>query len=143
MEIKATLQKPYNESQRTGFIVNYNHKLGYIINETETELQALGYSQEELEQQERERIAHLCLTKREIFLALYEDLGITPDEIEKTINNPKYLIEFRYANEYFRGNPLIDLIGNSLGYTKDQIDYLFINKCLPEKENNLENVENA
>lgn len=143
MEIKAILKKPYNESQRTGFIVNYNHNLGYIINETETELQALGYTQEELEQQERERIAHLSLTKREIFLALYEDLGITPDEIEKTINNPKYLIEFRYANEYFRGNPLIDLIGNSLGYTKDQIDYLFKNKSFPQKENNLENIENA
>ena len=143
MEIKASLKKPYNESQRTGFIVNYNHNLGYIINETETELQALGYTQEELEQQERERIAHLSLTKREIFLALYEDLGITPDEIEKTINNPKYLIEFRYANEYFRGNPLIDLIGNSLGYTKDQIDYLFKNKSFPQKENNLENIENA
>lgn len=143
MEIKAILKKPYNESQRTGFIVNYNHNLGYIINETETELQALGYTQEELEQQERERIAHLSLTKREIFLALYEDLGITPDEIEKTINNPKYLIEFRYANEYFRGNPLIDLIGNSLGYTKDQIDYLFKNKSFPQKENDLENIENA
>lgn len=143
MEIKAILKKPYNESQRTGFIVNYNHNLGYIINETETELQALGYTQEELEQQERERIAHLSLTKREIFLALYEDLGITPDEIEKTINNPKYLIEFRYANEYFRGNPLIDLIGNSLGYTKDQIDYLFKNKSFLQKENNLENIENA
>ena len=98
MEIKAILKKPYNESQRTGFIVNYNHNLGYIINETETELQALGYTQEELEQQERERIAHLSLTKREIFLALYEDLGITPDEIEKTINNPEEL------EKYYRDN---------------------------------------
>lgn len=48
MEIKATLEKPYEELDRLDFIVEYNHKLGYDIRETETELQAWGYTDEEL-----------------------------------------------------------------------------------------------
>lgn len=54
MEIKATLQKPYDEEQRCNFIVEYNHNQGYDIEETETELQAWGYTQEEKRQQEEE-----------------------------------------------------------------------------------------
>ena len=47
MEIKAELLKPYTEQERIDFIVQYNHKLGYEIRETDTALQALGYTEEE------------------------------------------------------------------------------------------------
>ena len=52
MEIKATLQKPYTEEERMNFIVEYNHGMGYVIEETETELQALGYTDEEIAEQD-------------------------------------------------------------------------------------------
>ena len=39
MEIKAILQKPYTDNERMDFIVQYNHGMGYVIEETETELQ--------------------------------------------------------------------------------------------------------
>lgn len=133
MEIKAQLKKPYTESQRTGFVVRYNHQLGYTINETETELQALGYTEEELKQIEAERISKLKLTKREVFLALYNSSGITPEQIKSGLTDISALIELEYANEYYRGNPLIDSIGNSLGYTKEDLDYLFEYKVLPNK----------
>jgi len=55
MEIKNTLQKPYEEKDRIKFIVEQNHRLGYEIRETETELQAWGYTQEEIEQQQKEQ----------------------------------------------------------------------------------------
>ena len=42
MEIKATLQKPFEENERVDFIVQYNHQLGYVIEETETALEAWG-----------------------------------------------------------------------------------------------------
>ena len=87
---------------------------------------------EEKQQKYREGIAQLSLTKREVFLALYKDKGITPEQIKAGLTNPEALIEFEYATEYFRGNPLIDLIGQSLGYTSEQLDYLFINGTLPE-----------
>ena len=134
MEIKATLQKPYTESQRTGFVVKNNHELGYLINETPDELQALGYTEEELIAQEKERISKLKLTKREVFLALYKDLGVLPDQIRQGITDPSALIEFEYANEYYRGNPLIDIIGSSLGYSSDELDYLFEHKEFSKKD---------
>ena len=47
MEIKAQLNKPYTENQKMDFIVQYNHNLGYEIEETETHLNAMGYTEEE------------------------------------------------------------------------------------------------
>lgn len=76
---------------------------------------------------ERDRLNHLSLTKREVFLALYRDKGLTPEMIRSQIKDPEALIEFDYANEYFRGNPLIEKIGIMLGYTTEQLDNLFEN----------------
>jgi hypothetical protein len=133
MEIKTQLNKPYTEDERADFIVEQNHNNGYEIRETETALEAWGYTQSEKEQQERERIANLSLTKRDVFLALYKDKGITPEQIKAQITNPEALIEFEYASSYYRGNPLIDVIGQTLGYTSEQLDYLFEHKELPEE----------
>lgn len=125
MEIKAILNKPYTEEERENFIVWYNHNQGFVIEETETELQALGYTEEELAQKERERIAKLSLTKREVFLGLYQAKGVTPDMIKAQITDPAALIEFEYANDYYRGNPLIDIVGAQLGITPKQLDNFF------------------
>ena len=51
MEIKATLQKPYTEDERLNFIIVQNSQNGYEIKETETALEALGYTDEELAEQ--------------------------------------------------------------------------------------------
>ncbi len=83
------------------------------------------------EQEEREALNKLSLTKREVFLALYKDKGITPEQLKATITDPEALIEFEYATEYFRGNPLIDVLGKQLGYSSDDLDYLFTNGELP------------
>lgn len=91
-------------------------------------------TEEQKEQEERERIANLSLTKREVFLALYKDKGITPEQLRSQITDAEALIEFDYANDYFRGNPLIDKIGLMLGYSKEDLDYLFEHKELPRKE---------
>ena len=54
MEIKATLQKPYTEKDRLDFIVEHNHKNGYEVKETETALEAFGYTAEEIAEQEKQ-----------------------------------------------------------------------------------------
>ena len=60
MEIKATLSKPYSDEQRINFIVEQNHKNGYEIKETETALEAWGFTAEEIaEQEKQERKAEL------------------------------------------------------------------------------------
>lgn len=128
MEIKAKLNKPYMKEQRIDFIVQNNHNSGYEIRETEEALEAWGLTDKEIQERERERINQLSLTKREVFLALYRDKGITPEQIRSQIASPEARIEFDYAAEYYRGNPLIDQIGGLLGYTSEQLDYLFEHK---------------
>ena len=132
MEIKLTLNKPYIFSDKMDFITECN-KQGYEVKEDDDKLYALGLTEEEKSQKEKERIAMLSLTKREVFLALYKAKGITPEQIKAQITDTEALIEFEYANEYYRGNPLIDLIGAKLGYSSDDLDYLFKNKELPKQ----------
>lgn len=52
MEIKAKLEKPYTDEQRCNFIVEQNHQQGYEIRETETALEAWGYTEQEKQEQE-------------------------------------------------------------------------------------------
>lgn len=136
MEIKATLEAPYTEEQRILFIIDQNHQKGYEIrgNKPDT-LFAWGYTEEEIAQQERERIAQLSLTKREVFLAIYRDKQITPEQIRAMLTNEEAKIEFDYANDYFRGNPLIGQLGEALGYTPNQLDYLFEHGEFNSEEN--------
>ena len=67
-----------------------------------------------------------------MFLALYKAKGLTPEMIRSQITDTEALIEFDYATEYFRFNPLIDKIGLMLGYSSEDIDYLFEHKQLPQ-----------
>lgn len=54
MELKATLNKPYTKKQRLDFIVRNNHELDYEIKETETALEAWGYTEEEIQEQDKQ-----------------------------------------------------------------------------------------
>ena len=54
MEIKNKLEKPYTEQQKLDFIVTNNHRLGYEIRETETALEAWGYTEKEKQEQEKQ-----------------------------------------------------------------------------------------
>ncbi|MBP5286386.1 MAG: hypothetical protein J6Z08_00630 [Elusimicrobiales bacterium] len=55
MELKAKLDKPYSKAQRQEFIVEQNHNNGYELRETETALEAWGYSAEERQEQAEEK----------------------------------------------------------------------------------------
>ncbi|MBQ4122587.1 hypothetical protein IJD44_02530 [bacterium] len=107
---------------------NYTILDDLLIRKTDVEIL------EQAQRKEAERISKLSLTKREVFLALYESKGLTPQMVRSQITDTKALIEFDYATEYFRGNPLIDTIGIMLGYTSQDLDYLFKNKEFPKNE---------
>ena len=110
----------------------YNNLDRYIWNGSEVVLNP-NYEQEQAEK-ERQRINQLSLTKREVFLALFHDKGITPEQLRGQIQDTEALIEFDYAEKYFRGNPLINGIGALLGYSTYDLDYLFLNKEFPKGE---------
>lgn len=125
MEIKARLIKPYSENERKDFIVKQNHELRYIINETDIELQALGYTKEEEEQQEKEHIKHLTCTKRVLALMLQE-IGISYNQLKELIaTNEQAQLEWDLCIELERSNPLLDIMGKQLGLSPEQIDQMF------------------
>ena len=99
---------------------------GYVI--YDFELMTVEEMEEKQAQKERERLNLLSMTKREMFLGLYQAKQITPDMLKAQITDPQALIEFEYANDYYRGNPLIDVIGTQLGFTSEQLDKFFETK---------------
>ena len=125
MEIKAVLNKPYSENERVNFIVENNHNNGYEIRDTEDSLQAWGYTEEEREQQEKERISHLKCTKRVLALML-QQLGITYARLKNLIaTNEQAQLEWELCVELERSNPLLDIMGQQLGITPEQLDVMF------------------
>lgn len=145
MEIKATLNKPYTEDERADFIVEQNHQNGYEIKETEEALEAWGLTEEEAEEQERLRMDALTLTPADVERALYMAKGMDFDDLKALIAQQlpqvdikALAIEFR-AKDFYRGAVaggmrLFDVVGALLGYTSQDMDYLFQNKELPELE---------
>lgn len=85
-------------------------------------------------QKERLRLNMLNLTKADVLLALYQDKGITPEDIKTMLkDNVPALIKFDYASSYYRGDEVVNALGLALGYTTEEMDYLFENKVFPPK----------
>lgn len=157
MEIKVKLIKPYTEEERLDFIVQYNHRHGYKINETDTELQALDYTQEEHEMLEQERIAKLFLTGADVERGIYQAIGKDFEDIIELVETLQFAeapqvqgldikalkIELK-ANHFYRGNPYVNAVGALLEFTSEQLDKFFeyndytylINKNEKEVEDN-------
>ncbi len=136
MEIKAELLKPYTEEQRMDFIVEQNHKQGFEIKETETALEAWGYTEEEKQKQERERFDNLSMTRGDVFEALILARGLTKPQIRAMIENAEldtmtkalYLNRFDEALDFYRGFPVFDMLGKKLDVTSKQLDDFFKTK---------------
>lgn len=135
MEIKAELKQPYTDKQRMDFIVEQNHKLGYEIKETEAALEAWGYTEQEKQEQERERLDMLFLTGADVERGIYQAKGMDFEDIMAFVmaNPPagfdvKALkIELK-ANNFYRGNPYVNAVGALLGFTSEQLDRFFETK---------------
>lgn len=86
------------------------------------------------EQEEKERIGKLSLTRGDVFRALYQAKGVTRAQIRAMIENNELisqaqkelaLIDFDEALNFYRGNTLIDTLGLALGITSEQLDKFF------------------
>ena len=124
MEIKAELKQPYTENERINFIVEQNHKNGYTIKETETALEAWGYTEEEIDLQEKERIQELFMTRSDFFDGTIMAWGIGEDELLVVIQRMlmglsldnvsklKAVNNFKNALNFYRKHPLFNLLVN-------------------------------
>lgn len=144
MEIKSELKQPYTENEKISFIVEQNHDNGYEIRETETAIEAWGYTKEELQQAERERLNNLSMTRGDVFEALILAKGLGKAQIRSMIEQAKldtitkalYLNRFDEALEFYRGYPIFDMLGEALDITPsmldrffDEKDYHYLTKC--------------
>ena len=125
MEIKDKLNKPCSEKQREDFIINNNYIKDYEIVETEEAFEAWGYTKQEEEEKERERVSHLKCTKRVLALML-QQMGITYTRLKELIaTNEQAQLEWELCVELERCNPLLDIMGAQLGITPEQLDIMF------------------
>ena len=100
-----------------------------------------NYEQEEA-QRERQRLDALTLTPADVERALYRAKGMDFEDLKAliaqqipSIDIKGLAIEFR-AKDFYRGAEangmrLFDVVGALLGYTPQDMDYLFENKELP------------
>lgn len=132
MILITKLDKPYTEQEYENFIVEQNHNLGYEIKETDEALEAWGYTEEELAQFEKERIAKLFLTGADVERGIYQAKSMDFEDIIALVTQlqPQGLdikalkIELK-ANNFYRGNPYVSAIGQLLGFTEEQLDKFF------------------
>ena len=122
MNIIATLNQPYTEEERMDFIIQYNHEMGYLIDENEEYLQALGYTEEEIAEQEHERIQELFMTRSDFFDGTIDAWGIGEDELLLVIKQLlgglpfaettklKALNNFKNALNFYRKHTLFNLL---------------------------------
>ena len=136
MEIKAELKQPYTDNERLDFIVEQNHKKGYTIEEADNALLTWGYTEEERQEQRKEQIAKLSMTRGDVFEALILARGLTKPQIRAmieqaeldTITKALYLNRFDEALDFYRGFPVFDMLGQVLGVTPKQLDDFFETK---------------
>ena len=141
------LQKPLTDGQRADFIVEYNHRLGLKIEDTEKYLFALesneimgekeidgelipypvinpNYEQEQA-RKERERVNNLKCTKR-VFALILQELGITYSQLKSLIStNEQAQLEWDLCVELERSNPLLDIMAEQLNISSDTLDTIF------------------
>lgn len=103
----------------------------YVLSDDCTEY--VLYDAEKEAQKERERINMLYLTAADVERAIYEDKGMDFDDVLALVEQQgvgidvkRIKIEFK-ANNFYRGNQYVVAIGALLGYTSEQLDYLFEN----------------
>ena len=125
MNIIAKLEKPYSQEEYINFVIQYNRKLGCVIDLRENDIVALKETDEELSQREKERIAMLKMTPRDFLLAVV-NMGVDYLKIKELMSsNPQVEIELQYCNNVYRGNPLLDQLCGNFGVTAEQLDELF------------------
>ena len=79
----------------------------------------------EKEEKEKERISHLKCTKRVLALML-QQMGISYTQLKNLIaTNEQAQLEWELCVELERSNPLLDIMGEQLGITPEQLDIMF------------------
>ena len=105
----------------------------YVLDGDEYVLYDEAYIEKQA-QEEKKRIAMLSLTRGDVFRGLLQAKQITRAQIRAMIENngalsilekEMALIDFDEALNFYRGNALINVLGQALGITSEQLDKFF------------------
>lgn len=127
MEIKAELLKPYTDKERVDFIIENNHRNDYEIKETETSLQAWGYTEEEKQEQEQERINMLTMTALD-FINFLQQAGLTLEQINSYLEYNLYVkMQLMYCQNVYCGvvKELMPITVGDITITSDMVEIAF------------------
>ena len=120
---------------------------GYVI--YDFELMTVEEMEAKQAQKERERIGNLSLTKADVERAIYTDKGMDFDDLIEYVKAKVPTMDIKAlkielgAKDFYRKHPYINQLGQLLGYTSDDLDYLFKNKVLPKKVINENETNNS
>ena len=125
----------YTENVATLVLAESGYYITYNGNYTDGTINE-NFEQEHA-QKEAERIAMLNLTGADVERAIYKAKGMDFDDIitfleaqplseegQPVVDIKALKIELK-ANNFYRGNPYIDVVGTILGFTKQQLDEFF------------------
>ena len=89
-------------------------------------------TEEQKELEEKERIAKLYLTGADVERGIYKAKGMDFEDIIAFVSaNPPQGLDIKAlkielkANNFYRGNPYVSIIGSLLGFTSEQLDRFF------------------
>ena len=122
-----------------------NDNLTYVWDTENEEIIPNPHYEEDVAARRRLELDALMLTPADVERALYRAKGMDFDDLKTliaqqipSIDIKGLAIEFR-AKDFYRGAAangirLFDVVGQLIGYTSDDMDYLFEHKELPIKE---------
>lgn len=137
MRLITKLDKPYTKWERATFIAKQNSTLGYEIRETETALEAWGYTEEELEQRRQEEINNLTMTPLD-FIKVLMSLGLTLEQVNAFLeSNLEIKMQLTYCNSVYCGvvKSFLPITIGELVITPQMVEQAFINKNESEVQN--------
>lgn len=137
---RRRLAYPYSRKDYIDFIVENNHKRGYLIKtDNNGDIVALDKDNDELKAIDKENIARLNMTRLD-FVNCLEKLGISWAALKALMAaNPEVEKQLEMCSNVWRGNPLLDamlpLVNQtlSLNITSDDLDEAFIQICHYER----------
>ena len=113
-----------------------------VVEKTGYNLEAWGYTEEEKQEQERQRVGNLKCSKRNFALVL-QQFGISYNTLKEIIaTNEQAQLEWDLCIELQRSNPLLDSMAVQLDISSDMLDSVF-KYVNGEIENVVENNYNA
>ena len=106
-------------------------ELEYVLDGEEYVLKDISWEEKQL-QAEKERIAKLFLTGADVERGIYQAKGMDFEDIVTLVEQlqPAGLdikalkIELK-ANNFYRGNPYVNVVGELLGFSSEQLDKFF------------------